>query len=98
VVELKDFQGITAKIAQNLSNQGLVTQLLTQLNDDYSQESTTKATLLEQTAKHEATVTELQKANMNLFLKVGNPTPDRVIQTEKTLSYEDLVESMGGTK
>jgi hypothetical protein len=97
-MELKDFQAITTQIAQNLTNQALVTELLTKLNDDYSQESTTKATLLEQTTKFQDDIKQLQQTNMNLFLKVAQPTPDNKINNTEKLTYDSLFDENGGLK
>jgi wyosine [tRNA(Phe)-imidazoG37] synthetase (radical SAM superfamily) len=97
-MELKDFQAITTQIAQNLTNQALVTELLTKLNDDYSQETTTKTSLIEQTNKFQDDIKQLQQTNMNLFLKVAQPTPDTTINTPEKLTYDKLFDENGGLK
>jgi len=90
-MKVDEFKAITTKIAQNLSNQGLVTELLTQLNDDYTTESTNRDNLTTQTGELQEQIKGLQTTNMNLFLKLGNPVPDKVVNSEKTMSYDDLL-------
>jgi hypothetical protein len=97
-MELKDFTAITSQIAQNLSNQALVTELLTKLNDDYTQETTSKTSLMEQSSQSAEQIKQLQQTNMNLFLRVGNPVADKALQSEKPLSYEDLLTTEFGVK
>lgn len=93
-MKLDEFKSITSQIVSNLSNQGLVTELLTKLNEDYEQESTTKDTLTKQLGEFEGQVKSLQQTNMNLFLKLGNPTPDKLLNDpspESKLTYENLL-------
>jgi hypothetical protein len=95
-MKLEEFKSITAKIVQNLSNQALVTELLTQLNDDYSQESTSKDTLTKQLGEYEGKVKTLQETNMQLFLRTAQPIPDTKIgdpNPENKLTYEALLEN-----
>lgn len=97
-MRLEEFQSLTTKIAQNLSNQALVTELLTQLNDDYAQESTTKENLTKQIGEYDGQIEQLQKTNMNLFLKVAQPVPDKVLTTTEPLKYDDLISDLEGSK
>ena len=97
-MELQEFKNIVGEIGQNLSDQGKVTTLLTKLVDDYTTESTTKSTLLADQATHAKVVQDLQKTNMDLFLKVANPTPDTVLNTTDPLTYEGLFDEKGGLK
>lgn len=94
----EDFTKLTTQIAQNLGNQALVTDLLTQINEAYTNTHTSQETLLEQTNDFKEKIDTLQKTNMNLFLKVSNPVPDEKLNTEKPLQYEDLINDLGGNK
>lgn len=93
-MKLADYLALTAKIAQNLDNQGLVTELLTQLNEDYTQESTLKESLLSEKTEYDERIKQLQKTNMQLFLKQGNPVPDEKLSSTKPLEYDDLIKDM----
>ena len=96
---VEEFKKLTSQIAQNLSNQGLVTTLLTQLEDNYTQEATTKENLTKQVDDFTKQVDDLQKANMNLYLKASHPTPDEKLGSPEPLRYEDLIKDFeGGNK
>jgi hypothetical protein len=67
---------IIHEIAQNLSDQGKVTELLTKLSDDYT---STNAKLSEYDTKVpqlESDMESLRKSNMALFVKVGAEIKD----------------------
>jgi hypothetical protein len=70
---------IIQQIATNLGDQARVTELLTQLSDDYT-ETTAKLTDYDtRVPQLEQDMESLRSANMKLFLKVGaeikDPTP-----------------------
>jgi C-terminal processing protease CtpA/Prc len=93
-MDIKDFTAITNKITQNLNNQALITELLTNLIDDYTEVQTNISNLQSQTQTYEQEIQNLQKTNMNLFLKVSSPTPDPPLQKTEPLKYDDLIQSM----
>lgn len=97
-MEIKEYQSIVNKISQNLNNQALVTELLTTLQDDYSETQTHISNLTTETQKAAEEITNLQKTNMNLFLRVSSPTDSKTLQKTDPLKYEDLIQSMEGTK
>ena len=98
-MDKKEFISITTQIAQNLSNQGLVTELLTKINEGFENVLTTSDSLQEKTKEYEGQIKGLQATNMNLFLKVSNPVPDEKLGSPEPLKYEDLITSFeGGSK
>ena len=97
-MDFKKIQSITTQIAQNLTNQALVTELLTQLNDLTLEGSTAIENLTKQAQDQSQTIADLQRTNMNLFLRVGNPVESPKVNTTEPLQYDDLIKSMEGTK
>jgi hypothetical protein len=97
-MDKKDFVALTTQIAQNLSNQALVTDLLTKINEGFENVYTTSETLQEKTKGFEDKIKGLQETNMNLFLKVSHPTPDEKLGSPEPLKYEDLITSFEGGK
>jgi hypothetical protein len=97
-MELKEYQAIVNKISQNLNNQALITELLTTLQDDYTQTQNNLTNLTEQTQKAQDEISQLQKTNMNLFLRVSSPTPSDTLQNKDPLKYEDLIKTMEGNQ
>lgn len=97
-MEKKRFVQLTTEIAQNLNNQARVTEILNELNEDYEQVSTSIDTMTTQVSEFETQIKDLQKTNMNLFLKVSNPVPEEQVNTTEPMTYEGLIDSMGGSK
>lgn len=97
-MELQDFQNITNQIAQNLNNQALVTNLLTQLQDGFTTIHTTHETVTKQAQDYQREIKALQDTNMQLFLKVSNPVPPEVTKTSDPLKYEDVINQIQGAK
>ena len=93
-MELKEFTAITNKITQNLNNQALITELLTNLIDDYSEVTTNINNLQTEKQTFQEEIQNLQKTNMNLFLKVSSPIKDAPLQKSEPLKYDDLIKSM----
>lgn len=101
-MKIEDFKKVTNDIMSNLSDQGKVTEYLTQLNDAYETTLTTNTTLQDQSKTHEKEIQALKDTNMKLFLKVQAPESDsaadsQTLETEPKLSYEKLTEDLGGT-
>lgn len=92
----EEFRALSSRIAQNLSNPELVTELLTQAGEAYSNTHSAQTALGEQVTGFEAQVKDLREKNMNLFLKIGNPVTSEKLNTTEPLQYEDLIKSMGG--
>jgi predicted nuclease with TOPRIM domain len=97
-MELKEYNNIVNKISQNLNNQALITELLTTLQDDYTETQNNITNLTTQTQKAQEEISQLQKTNMNLFLRVSSPTPDDKLGNKDPLKYEDLIKTMEGNQ
>lgn len=95
-MDVQEFNAITNKITQNLNNQALVTELLTKLQDDYNETQTNITNLTAQTQTAADEIAQLQKTNMNLFLKVSSPTPTEALSKPEPLKYEDIITSLEG--
>jgi hypothetical protein len=93
----EEFRALTTRVAQNLDNQALVTELLTQAADTYTQNATSIDNLNKQVGEYEGKVKQLQDTNMNLFLRLGNQTPEpQRLNDPDPLKYDDLITSLGG--
>lgn len=98
MLTLEEFRALTARIAQNLDNQALVTELLTQAVDGYEETTTQIGTLTAQAEETTETINQLQKTNMNLFLRVGQPTNnEEQLQTTEPMTYDDLLTEFEGS-
>lgn len=91
----QEFKALVAKIGQNLDNQGLVTELLTQVTDSYESQFNSTENLTKQVGEYETKVQDLQKTNMNLFLKVAQPVPTEDLGKAEPMTYENLLKDMG---
>lgn len=98
IMDLKEYNNIINKVSQNLNNQALITELLTTLQDDYTETQNNLTNLTTQTQKHQDEISQLQKTNMNLFLRVSSPTNSDTLNKTEPLKYEDLIQSMEGNK
>lgn len=95
-MELNEFQEVTTKIAQNLNNQALVTELLSSLNEGYTTVKTTYDTIAKQQEDYQKEIKTLQQTNMNLYLKVANqPIAPTTVNNPEPLKYEDVIKSLG---
>ena len=95
-MNLEELKAKITKIVENHGNQALVSELSAQLIEELSEfvnthENTTK--LLQEKEKE---IQNLQKTNMNLFLKVAKPVETEKLQTGEELTYEDLIKDMEG--
>lgn len=93
-----DWKKISMDIISNLSDQGKITQILADLETDITTFNTRFSELETQSSTQAGQIESLQKTNMNLFLRLGNPTPDNLInhtggtpQPENKLTYENLL-------
>jgi hypothetical protein len=94
----EEFLALTTKVAQNLSNQGVVTEALAQLGDAYKSLSTNHASLTEQSTALTQQVDSLKQQNMNLFLRVGNPVNTPKLNDDAPLSFDDLLSKEFGVE
>ena len=97
-MKLEDFKKLTADILANKDNQGKLTEILDTLVTDYTEVSTTHESMQTKLADYDGKIKDLQATNMNLFLRVAQPTPEAGLQTTKELSYETLLSEFGGDK
>ena len=96
----EQIKAMLARIGENLSNQALVTELLTQIGDAYETTHTAHTALTTASGEKDKQIQDLQKTNMNLFLRVTTPAPINpdAVQGDKPMTYEDLIKDMGGNK
>jgi len=98
----EQFRELVNRVAQNLSNQALVTELLTQVTEAFDTTHTSLTGVQTSNTELTSQIGELQKTNMNLFLRVTNPNPapinPQAVQGDKPLTYEDLINDLGGNK
>lgn len=96
----EQFRELINRIAQNMTNQALVTELLTQATDAFDTTHTSLTGLQTRESQLNTQITDLQKTNMNLFLRVTEPQTQKAaseaLQQEGTLSYEDLIKTLEG--
>jgi hypothetical protein len=92
-MKYEDFLKATTKIAQNLSDQGVVTEVLSQLSDAYRTLSENHTSLTQQSESMTQQINSLKEQNMNLFLRQGNPVNNPKLNdtTDKPMTYEDLL-------
>lgn len=98
-----DWKKISTSIINNLDDQGKITQILSDLETEITTYNTRLSELEKIKQTQEEQIESLQKTNMNLFLKLGNPVPDESVRTdEPKLTYDDLLDSLmdekGGLK
>lgn len=86
-----DWQKISSSIVANLGDQGKVTQILSDLETEVTTFNTRFTDLEKTRTEQTGQIDSLQKTNMNLFLKIGSPTSDKVVHTETKMTYEDLL-------
>lgn len=92
-MKIEEFRSLVNKIVENRDNQALVTELATQVSEAYENRYTAYTSLEEQHSEASKQIADLQRTNMNLFLKVGNPAPPEKINEPEPMKYEDLLSS-----
>lgn len=98
-VRLIDWAKISGQIVQNLGDQGKVTQILSDLETEVTTFNTRFSDMEKQTASQTEQIESLQRTNMNLFLKVGNPVPENIVNSnENQLTFENLFDEKGELK
>jgi hypothetical protein len=97
-MDLKEFQNITNQIAQNLNNQALVTNLLTQLNEDYTTTTNTIENATKQANERAEEIKVLQDTNMQLFLKISSPPKEVTAAATEPPKFDTIIASLEGAK
>ena len=99
LLTIEKFTELSKKVGKSLDNQELVTTLLTQLEEAYTEASAAHTAGLEQIKQHEETIakntetiTSLRDSNMQLFLKVGHQATDQQ-DTQPTGEEADEVDT-----
>jgi hypothetical protein len=99
----EEFESVTSQILTNLTDQGKVSELLTQLNETYKTTHTTSQTLDDKQKDYEKEIQALKDTNMNLFLKLksqpetqdqGSGSSDQ----SEPMTYDKLLDEMGVNK
>lgn len=93
-----DWKKISTDIISNLGDQGKITQILSDLETEVTTFNTRFSDMERQTNEQASQIDSLQKTNMNLFLKIGNPVPDEKLNNTEKLTYENLFDENGGLK
>jgi hypothetical protein len=94
-VRLEDWNKLKTDIVASIGDQGKITQLLSDAETEVTTFNTRFSELEKQTNEQTSHIESLQKTNMNLFLRVGNPTPpENKLDTAEPLTYDKLLEGM----
>lgn len=88
---------IIREIRNNIADEGKVTELLTQLSDDYGATITTMENIQSDMEATQKANESLRDTNMRLFLKVGEPqqSVDEQIEPIETKDYDAAAEDLG---
>lgn len=95
-VNLEELKAKITKIVENHGNQALVSELSAQLIEELSEFVNTHENVTKLLQEKETEIQNLQKTNMNLFLKVAKPIETEKLQTGEELTYDDLIKDMEG--
>lgn len=95
-MNLEELKMKITKIVENHGNQALVSELSAQLIEELSEFVNTHENMTKLLQEKETEIQNLQKTNMNLFLKVAKPVETEKLQTGEELTYEDLIKDMEG--
>jgi cell division protein FtsB len=92
-LKLEEFKSLTNSILANLSDQAKVSEILMNLNDDYTQQLANTEQLSAKITESETNIKSLKDTNMNLFLKLANPIPPATVEKPATeeITYDDLL-------
>ena len=89
----EEHTALIREIRNNLSDEGKVTDLLTQLSDDYGAITASYEEITNNFEAQREQMESLRETNMRLFLKVGEKPKDEVApvqQEEEVESLEDI--------
>lgn len=92
----EEVKKVVADIVANLSDQGKVTELLTNIVGAYETTYQTNESLTAAQQETEQKIKSLQDTNMKLFLKVAQPVESPKVNSDQPLSYDDLLKDFGG--
>ena len=101
MMTLEEHAALISNILNNLAEQGTVSELLTQISEDYAE---TTAALNAAQAENEtlkAEVDNLKENNMKLFLKVTQPIKDSEAEEpegNEEVSFDELFDENGELK
>lgn len=101
MMTLEEHAALISNILNNLAEQGTVSELLTQISEDYAE---TTAALNAAQAENEtlkAEVENLKENNMKLFLKVTQPIKDSEAEEpegNEEVSFDELFDENGELK
>jgi hypothetical protein len=92
-LKLEEFKSLTNSILANLSDQAKVSEILMNLNDDYTQQLAQAEQMTAKITEAETNIKSLKDTNMNLFLKLANPIPEKAVEKPATeeITYDDLL-------
>lgn len=90
-----DWAKISKEILSKMGDQGALTQYLADLETDITTFNTRFKDLETTNTTQAGQIASLEKTNMNLFLRIGNKTPDNLLQggqePENKFTYENLL-------
>lgn len=101
MMTLEEHAALISNVLNNLAEQGTVSELLTQISEDYAE---TTAALNAAQAENEtlkAEVENLKENNMKLFLKVTQPIKDSEAEEpegNEEVSFDELFDENGELK
>lgn len=102
MMTLEEHAALISNVLNNLAEQGTVSELLTQISEDYAE---TTAALNAAQAENEtlkAEVENLKENNMKLFLKVTQPIKDSESEESEeepeNVSFDELFDENGELK
>lgn len=97
-----EHSAIVNQILENISDQAVVSTLLTQLNDNYVSTISSLTSAQQETETLRQEISDLKESNMQLFLKVTQPIkpPDDNNEDDNNdeLKFEDLFDENGELK
>lgn len=96
-MKLEHWNKLKAAIVSSIGDQGKITQLLADAETEVTTFNTRFSELEKQTGEQSSQIESLQKTNMNLFLRVGNPVESPIVNEPEPLKYEDLIDTLGGS-
>ena len=93
-----DWHKISKEVVENIGDQGRVTQILADAETEVTTFNSRFMDMEKKSQDYEGQISSLQKTNMNLFLRQGNPVPDEKVNTTAAMTYDDLLKDFEGGK
>ena len=97
----EEHTSIIRQIRENLNNEGMVSELLANLSDDYGAILAVNEDINNELSNLRAANENLRDTNMRLFLRVGESVPQEDVQEpeeQAKLSIEEMIAQSGITK